>query len=111
MKKSKTVVVGLCLLFGSVFSYYNIPAIPMPSTVHEAQAKRNERSNRLVKWWYNDYIEAKFSFGNAGPEGDGGVRSYRRIAAVLLTEGASAASKVEEWTSGIQGGRAGTDCP
>lgn len=105
------IIFVLIISIQALFSYYDAPPVPMPSTVEQAQNQRDARSSKLVKWWYKDYVNAGYSFGSASPtSNDGGLRSYRRIAAVLLTEGASAAAKVEAWTAGITSGRAGTPC-
>jgi hypothetical protein len=72
---------------------------PMPGSPMEAQIDRPARANRLIDWWYRDYLHANRSFGNALD--DGGLRSFRRVAAVLFKEGAAAAPAVEAWTAGI----------
>jgi hypothetical protein len=85
----------------------------MPTSVEAARHERSTRADRLVEFWYRDYLWAKKqaeetpgggdpaleAFGD--PLHDGGVRAFRRVAAVLRREGAQAAALVEQWTQSI----------
>jgi hypothetical protein len=93
---------------------------PMPTTVMDTRGlARVARARNLAEWWYRDYaLHAGSSFGNA--VGDGGMRSFRRMAGLLLhadrtqdpVQIQAAAQAVETWTNTLSPGdtHAGTDC-